>query len=291
MIKKRLQWGVQDHVGVLCILSVTSTALWPASTTHWNWLPAKEKYSTCVCTRSVRLQLVGCGATRRGFTLLDCFNLVTSGWCSMIEMNFEDAHQSFERLKNESRWSQCYYAYLTGGGMLLPSAGICIVALLGLFSSRASFFLVCQGASGDLDGASGVFKDVQKLFKRKNNQIEQFAVKRVCVLKKKKKSVFPPSLECCWSGCVFDVCRWCVHAGWAFEKDPPQQRALHPGRHRGVVPVESTSQLLLLQAAGHEPRYKSDGLAIGMTKPWVAQESSHFSLDYVKRGSWWIPPL
>ncbi len=46
-----------------------------------------------------------------------------------------------------------------------------------------SFFLclfpVCQGASGDLDGASGVFKDVQKLFKRKNNQIEQFAVKRV----------------------------------------------------------------------------------------------------------------
>lgn len=38
-----------------------------------------------------------------------------SGWCSMIEMNFEDAYRSFERLKNESRWSQCYYAYLTGG--------------------------------------------------------------------------------------------------------------------------------------------------------------------------------
>lgn len=38
---------------------------------------------------------------------------------------------------------------------------------------------VCQGASGDLDGASRVFKEVQKLFKRKNNQIEQFAVKRV----------------------------------------------------------------------------------------------------------------
>uniref|UniRef100_A0A9J7ZX62 Tetratricopeptide repeat domain 39C n=1 Tax=Cyprinus carpio carpio TaxID=630221 RepID=A0A9J7ZX62_CYPCA len=36
------------------------------------------------------------------------------GWCSMIEMNFEDAFRSFERLKNESRWSQCYYAYLTG---------------------------------------------------------------------------------------------------------------------------------------------------------------------------------
>lgn len=37
------------------------------------------------------------------------------GWCSMIEMNFKDAFESFERLKNESRWSQCYYAYLTAG--------------------------------------------------------------------------------------------------------------------------------------------------------------------------------
>jgi hypothetical protein len=33
----------------------------------------------------------------------------------MIELNFKDAFSSFERLKNESRWSQCYYAYLTAG--------------------------------------------------------------------------------------------------------------------------------------------------------------------------------
>ncbi|XP_061111606.1 tetratricopeptide repeat protein 39C-like [Conger conger] len=79
------------------------------------------------------------------------------GWCSMIEMNFSDAYKSFERLKNESRWSQCYYAYLTG---------------------------VCQGASGDLEGAISVFKDVQKLFKRKNNQIEQFSLKRAERLRK-----------------------------------------------------------------------------------------------------------
>lgn len=73
------------------------------------------------------------------------------GWCSMIEMNFKDAFRSFERLKNESRWSQCYYAYLTA---------------------------VCQGATGDVDGAQEVFREVQKLFKRKNNQIEQFSVKK-----------------------------------------------------------------------------------------------------------------
>ncbi|KAG2458287.1 TT39C protein, partial [Polypterus senegalus] len=74
------------------------------------------------------------------------------GWCSMIELNFKDAYESFERLKNESRWSQCYYAYLTA---------------------------VCQGAAGDLEGAKIVFKEVQKLFKRKNNQIEQFSLKKI----------------------------------------------------------------------------------------------------------------
>ncbi|KAK2094522.1 Tetratricopeptide repeat protein 39C, partial [Saguinus oedipus] len=36
----------------------------------------------------------------------------------------------------------------------------------------------CQGATGDVDGAQIVFKEVQKLFKRKNNQIEQFSVKK-----------------------------------------------------------------------------------------------------------------
>uniref|UniRef100_A0A8C6UJU3 Tetratricopeptide repeat domain 39C n=1 Tax=Neogobius melanostomus TaxID=47308 RepID=A0A8C6UJU3_9GOBI len=73
------------------------------------------------------------------------------GWCSMIELNFREAYRAFGRLKNESRWSQCYYAYLTG---------------------------VCQGATGDLEGAMTVFKDVQRLFKRKNNQIELFSMKR-----------------------------------------------------------------------------------------------------------------
>lgn len=98
------------------------------------------------------------------------------GWCSMIEMNFEDAFRSFERLKNESRWSQCYYAYLTG---------------------------VCQGASGDLEGAKAVFRDVQKLFKRKNNQIEQFALKRADKLRK-----VPLTRELCILGIVEVLYLW-----------------------------------------------------------------------------------
>nr|XP_061795488.1 tetratricopeptide repeat protein 39C-like [Nerophis lumbriciformis] len=73
------------------------------------------------------------------------------GWCNMIELNYSESFKAFERLKNESRWSQCYYAYLTG---------------------------VCQGAMGDLQGATSVFNDVPKLFKRKNNQIELFSLKK-----------------------------------------------------------------------------------------------------------------
>lgn len=40
---------------------------------------------------------------------------------------------------------------------------------------------VCQGATGDLQGAVAVFKDVLRLFKRRTNQIELFSMKRVSV--------------------------------------------------------------------------------------------------------------
>lgn len=53
------------------------------------------------------------------FTIQLCLHVCPLGWCSMIELNFEDAYWSFKRLKDESRWSQCYYAYLTGGKRLL----------------------------------------------------------------------------------------------------------------------------------------------------------------------------
>lgn len=45
----------------------------------------------------------------------------------MIELNYREAYKAFERLKTESRWSQCYYAYLTGGTDELGIHGISYV--------------------------------------------------------------------------------------------------------------------------------------------------------------------
>lgn len=33
----------------------------------------------------------------------------------MMELSFSEANRAFDRLRTESRWSQCYYSYLTGG--------------------------------------------------------------------------------------------------------------------------------------------------------------------------------
>ncbi|XP_006634105.1 tetratricopeptide repeat protein 39C [Lepisosteus oculatus] len=116
------------------------------------------------------------------------------GWCSMIEMNFKDAYKSFERLKSESRWSQCYYAYLTG---------------------------VCQGATGDLEGAKMVFKEVQKLFKRKNNQIEQFSLKKAERLRK-----MSPTKELCILAAIEVLYLWKALPNCSFSKLQHMSQAL-----------------------------------------------------------------
>lgn len=41
-------------------------------------------------------------------------------------------------------------------------------------------------------------------------------------------------------------------AGRETEEDLTFQRAVHSGSYRGAVPVESSPELLLVQAAGHE---------------------------------------
>lgn len=102
------------------------------------------------------------------------------GWCSMIELNYGEAYRAFERLKAESRWSQCYYAYLTGGSGLQKTWAFRHVCRAPYRLVTCAIFVVaCQGAAGDLEGALLAFKDVQRLFKRKNNQIEAFSMKRV----------------------------------------------------------------------------------------------------------------
>ncbi|KAF5919180.1 hypothetical protein HPG69_003820 [Diceros bicornis minor] len=125
------------------------------------------------------------------------------GWCSMIELNFKDAFDSFERLKNESRWSQCYYAYLTA---------------------------VCQGATGDVDGAQIVFKEVQKLFKRKNNQIEQFSVKKAERFRKQ-----PPTIGLCVLASIEVLYLWKALPNCSFPNLQRMSQACHAVDDSSVV--------------------------------------------------------
>lgn len=72
------------------------------------------------------------------------------------------------------RLFNCRY---TKAGLIFLSTSV-----LASFFFFNSCFLVCQGATGDLDGAHAVFKDVEALFRRRNNQIELFSMKRVCII-------------------------------------------------------------------------------------------------------------
>ncbi|XP_076828858.1 tetratricopeptide repeat protein 39C-like isoform X2 [Brachyhypopomus gauderio] len=98
------------------------------------------------------------------------------GWCSMIELRFPEASRAFDRLRVESRWSQCYYAYLTG---------------------------VCRGASGELDTACCVFTEAEGLFRRRQNQIEQFSMRRAEDLRK-----LPPTQERCTVAAIEVLYLW-----------------------------------------------------------------------------------
>ncbi|XP_064652749.1 tetratricopeptide repeat protein 39C-like isoform X2 [Lineus longissimus] len=79
------------------------------------------------------------------------------GWGCLMKLSWKEALDCFHRLKEESRWSKSYYAYLTG---------------------------LCHGALGDLNAAHNIFKEVPGLVKRKNNQIEDFVTKKSERLKK-----------------------------------------------------------------------------------------------------------
>lgn len=111
--------------------------------------------------------------------------------------------------------------------------------------------VVCQGATGDLQGAVSVFKDVQRLFKRKNNHIELFSMKRV--------SVYPADFLLQMFGAKYNKNQWSMYAhipsGWKATEHQSVQRTLHPVCDRDSISVESSAQLLHRQAADNDSRH------------------------------------
>lgn len=75
------------------------------------------------------------------------------GRLCMMKLHWKEASSSFHRLRTESRWAKCYYAYLAA---------------------------LSYGCAGDTDRSIQLFADVPKLAKLKNNQLENFVSHRAC---------------------------------------------------------------------------------------------------------------
>lgn len=73
------------------------------------------------------------------------------GRLCMMKLHWQEAASSFHRLRKESRWARCYYAYLAA---------------------------LSYGCVGDMEKALPLLTDVPKLVKLKNNQLENFVCRR-----------------------------------------------------------------------------------------------------------------
>ncbi|XP_022308818.2 tetratricopeptide repeat protein 39C-like isoform X2 [Crassostrea virginica] len=98
------------------------------------------------------------------------------GWVNLMKLQWRESLQAFTRLKEETKWSKCYYTYLMG---------------------------VSLGALGDIKGAHEILKEVPGLLKKKNNQIEAYVSRRA---EKMKKA--PPSQEYCRLLCMELIFLW-----------------------------------------------------------------------------------
>ncbi|XP_022101455.1 tetratricopeptide repeat protein 39C-like [Acanthaster planci] len=89
------------------------------------------------------------------------------GWCNLMMLNMEESMLAFARMKEDSKWSKCYYSYLTA---------------------------VCQGALGQVETAQELFREVPVLAKKKSShqQIEAFLVRKA----QKFKKTMPTTKQC-----------------------------------------------------------------------------------------------
>nr|CAB3267343.1 tetratricopeptide repeat protein 39C [Phallusia mammillata] len=93
-------------------------------------------------------------ADQRELQLLCAYEI---GWCCIMQLDWERALTNITRLKEESKWSVCYYAYLTG---------------------------LLHGVVGRMKECQEIMGEVPKLLKRKNNQLEAYVVRKAKVFQK-----------------------------------------------------------------------------------------------------------
>ncbi|CAK8683340.1 unnamed protein product [Clavelina lepadiformis] len=79
------------------------------------------------------------------------------GWCCIMQLDWQRALENMTRLKEESKWSVCYYCYLT--------------ALL-------------NGVMNNFEKCQTLMREVPKLMKRKTNQLEIYVVRKAKIFEK-----------------------------------------------------------------------------------------------------------
>jgi len=96
-----------------------------------------------------------------------------AGWIHFLQLEYDKALECYVKLKNETRWSACYYAYLAAG--MGNSTGSILCFDWCVYVCVA----VISGVLGNLKQAREYFLQSTKLVKRKNNNLEKFCSRRV----------------------------------------------------------------------------------------------------------------
>nr|XP_039271265.1 tetratricopeptide repeat protein 39C-like [Styela clava] len=112
----------------------------------------KGRIQRCKCdisTALISFQLAyDAGVDQREFQLMCAYEI---GWCSLMELDWAKALEYFIMLKNESKWSVCYYTYLTA---------------------------LMSGMTDDKVECMKLFIEVPKTMKIKSNQLEIYIVRK-----------------------------------------------------------------------------------------------------------------
>lgn len=122
------------------------------------------------------------------------------GWVHFLKLEHSEALPCYIRLKNETRWSACFYAYLAAGESSCDTnKKVTFLPLYICGFVMHLFFLVLAGLTGDTKQSRELFLQSIKLVKRKNNNLEKFCSRRVSYTHARMHTHMVCITHTCWT--------------------------------------------------------------------------------------------